>query len=195
MSFRTINPEVKVSGGVKELPRSTFQAARGATPRWTEMKPSVLRPSGGGWEHSIGDEIVFTVCRKLITRNKLISRYSFRINCIFTEVTASDGSSSSDKGWTHKGGGWHGGEGGGRYWMMKLIGAMALLPDALDNSVRSYLKRSFVVALIAAKVFLSRNPPPPPRCARSICWGSCLSRMAQCTLTARLLFLHHVTVL
>lgn len=148
------------------------------------MKPSVLRPSGGGWEHSIGDEIVFTVCRKLITRNKLISRYSFRINCIFTEVTASDGSSSSDKGWTHKGGGWHGGEGGGRYWIMKLISAMALLPDALDNSIRNYLKRSFVVALIAPKVFC----PPPPRCAHSICWGSCLSRMAQCTLTARLLF-------
>lgn len=46
---------------------------------------------------------------------------------------------------------------------MKLIGA-SLLPDALDNSVRNDLRRLFVVTLIAAKVFLSRETPRHAAC-------------------------------
>lgn len=96
-------------------------------------------------ENTLSGEIVFTVCRKLITSNKLISRYCFRINCIFTEVTGSDGSSSSDKG-------------GHTKWSIELRGLsvpLLLHRDALDNPQRNDLKLGFVVVLIAAKVFLS----------------------------------------
>lgn len=52
-------------------------------------------PHGAGWKNAPSTTRLFsTLWRKLITRNKLISRHSFRINCIFTEVSGSDGSSS-----------------------------------------------------------------------------------------------------
>lgn len=143
------------------------------------MKPSVLRPSGGGWEHSIGDEIVFTVCRKLITRNKLISRYSFRINCIFTEVTASDGSSSSDKGWTHKGGGWHGGEGG-------LLNYEAYRRHFFNFWLHLIIPSEWSQTLICCRFNCRKGIFVTFAC--SICWCSCPSHMAQCTWTARPLF-------
>lgn len=79
--------------GVKKL-RSSFLAAEyaplHAELRWSQVSSDRLVEGG----NTLSEEIVFTVCRKLITRNKLISRYSFRINCIYTEVTGSDGSSS-----------------------------------------------------------------------------------------------------
>lgn len=49
-------------------------------------------------ENILSGKIVFTVWQKLITSNKLISRYCFKINCILTEVTGSDGSNGPDKG-------------------------------------------------------------------------------------------------
>lgn len=48
-------------------------------------------------EDILSREIVFTVWGKLITGSTLISRYCLRINCIFREVTESDGSSRPDK--------------------------------------------------------------------------------------------------
>ena len=114
LSFKTINPEGQSQQGVKKFLCSLFLAAEDTTPYWTRMEPRVSSDSLVEGENTLSGEIVFTVCRKLITSNKLISRYCFRINCIFTEVTGSDGSSSSDKS-GHK----------VVYWIMLLISATA----------------------------------------------------------------------
>lgn len=78
---------------------------------------------------------------------------------------------------------------------MKLISTMALLPDALDNSVRKYLKRSFVVALIAAKVFLSRKhtPQPPPAACTLRMLGQLPVSYGAVHINSTAPLLHHVT--
>lgn len=108
VSFKTINPEAKVNRGLRSFcaPRSwQLKAPLHIELRWSQVSSDSLVEG----ENTLSGEIVFTVCRKLITSNKLISRYCFRINCIFTEVTGSDGSSSSDKG-------------GHRKWSIELCG-------------------------------------------------------------------------
>lgn len=61
------------------------------------QQPSALRVSRGGRKRT-SRETGFRLCRKLITSNKLISRCHFRVNCIFTELTGSDGSSGDKSG-------------------------------------------------------------------------------------------------
>lgn len=96
VSFRAVHAEVKVRMGLRSYcvpPFWQLKAQLHIERRWSQVSSDHLVEG----EKTISDEIVFTVCWKLITRNKLISRYGLRINCIFTEVTGSDGSSSSDK--------------------------------------------------------------------------------------------------
>lgn len=113
------------------------------------METSVLRLSCEG-ENILCGEIVFTVCRKLITTNKLISRYCLRINCIFTEVTGSDGSSSSDKGGHNV-----------VYWIMRLISAIDLHWDALDNPSRTYQEIPLCCRFNCSCLVM---PPPRSHC-------------------------------
>lgn len=162
MPFKAINPEARVNRGLR-----SFCAPRSWQPKTTlhiELRWSqVSSDSPVEGENTLSGEIVFTVCRKLITSNKLISRYCFRINCIFTEVTGSDGSSSSDKG-------------GHTKWAIELCGlSVPLLYTRMHSIILNYLKLSFVVVLIAAKVFLScgshGEPLPYVRTAERVCAG------------------------
>lgn len=97
--FKTKNPEAKVNMGLRCFwaPQSwQLQDTLHIELQWSQVSSDSLVEAEK--RNSLSGEIVFTVCRKLITSNKLISRYCFGINCIFTEVTGSDGSSRSDKG-------------------------------------------------------------------------------------------------